>query len=260
MKFLHIILTLLITIVTLGQSRTLEETMKKSIDFKSGGQVTLKNVNGKVVVEGWDKNEVYVEAIKRVEARSEEDAQKIMEHLEIEIEESDGEIYIRTRTPNKNSGFWDWAFGDGVSVSVRYTIQVPHDCDLQIKSTNGSVEAANVKGNIKLESTNGKIRAHDIAGELQAYTTNGSIRAEMSSIDPKGEMDLTTTNGSIKLYLPQDAAFEVKAKTSNGSIDSDFPMAVNGSHNRRRLEGKVNGGGVRLYLETTNGSIGIRER
>ncbi len=261
MKFLQIILTLLIAIVSFGQSRTLEETVEKQFDFDSGGLVTLKNVNGKVAVEGWDKNEVYMVAVKRVKAGSREDAQKLMERVKIEIEESNGEIYIRTRLPRKNGNFWDWAFGDGASASVRYTLQVPHDCNLRIESTNGSVEAADVNGDIRLESTNGKIRANDIGGELNAHTTNGSIKAEMTAIDDSGEMDLTTTNGSIKLYLPANAAFDVKAKTTNGSVDCDFPISVKSHHNkRRRLEGSVNGGGVRLFLETTNGGISIWER
>lgn len=260
MKLLHIILMLLISCVTLGQARTLEETVKKQFDFQSGGKITLKNVNGKVNIEGWDKNEVYLFAVKRVEADSKDEAQEIMARVEIEIEESKGELYIRTRTPKHNGSFWDHAFGDGYSASVNYTLQVPRDCDLQIRSTNGPVYAEQVSGDIRLESTNGKIRANDIAGELQAHTTNGSIRAEMTSIASEGEMDFTTTNGSIRLYLPTDAAFDVRAKTSNGSIDSDFRMSDTDEYTRKRLEGTVNGGGVRLYLKTTNGSIDIRER
>jgi DUF4097 and DUF4098 domain-containing protein YvlB len=55
--------------------------------------------------------------------------------------------------------------------------------------------------------------------------------------------------------LPSDVSAELSARTTNGSITTDFPIRVEGRWSRRSLEGSLNGGGQRIELRTTNGSI-----
>lgn len=255
-QYFKICLMVLAMSLVAVQARTLEETVKEQYDFDPGGRVVVKNVNGRVAINGWNRQQVNLVAQKRVEARDREAAERLMERLKIEIDRQTQEIYIRTRTPRK-SGSW---FERSTSASVSYTIDVPQNCNLRIETTNGTIEVAGVTGTLILETTNGKVTAREIGGEVQVKTTNGSISADLNSIRPGKELDFYTTNGSIKVFLPGDSAFEVRGKTTNGSIRSDFPVMVRGKYGTRRLEGVVNGGGTRLFLDTTNGSIAVLAR
>ncbi len=49
------------------------------------------------------------------------------------------------------------------------------------------------------------------------------------------------------------------ARTTNGSVRTDFPITVQGTLRKNRLDGEINGGGAALELRTTNGSIRIEE-
>ena len=48
---------------------------------------------------------------------------------------------------------------------------------------------------------------------------------------------------------------------ANGGISAgDLPIETTGENNRRRLEGRLNGGGARIQIEGTNGGITISGR
>ena len=74
-------------------------------------------------------------------------------------------------------------------------------------------------------------------------------------------MKLECTNGGIKLRLPRDAKATISASITNGGIStSDLPIETSGEHNRRRLDGRLNGGGARIEIEGTNGGITLSGR
>ena len=48
---------------------------------------------------------------------------------------------------------------------------------------------------------------------------------------------------------------DVDAKTSGGSVSTDFPVTVMGELKRSALKGKINAGGPQMYLRTSGGNI-----
>ena len=259
-KFLPLVL--IFAIVKFAPASTLEETLKKQFPAEKVKQVTLSNVNGSVLVEGWDKQEIQITAYKKVRASGSEKARELLEKLEVEIIESDREIEITTHLPRRHNsgGFFAWLFDvTGTNASVKYEIKVPHKMDLELRSTNGGIQLFECSGSIIVHTTNGKISGDKISGNITAKTTNGSIEMEMLKLDPEEKMSLKTTNGSIWLYLPGDANVDIKAKTTNGRIRSELPFSERYEKSKRRLEGSINKGGPLIYLKTTNGSIKILE-
>jgi DUF4097 and DUF4098 domain-containing protein YvlB len=255
---------ILLALLSLGTfvafSQTVEDVYSRTIPLKSQGLISLENMNGNIKIEGWDKEEVYLEAEKRIKTDNRKDAEEALDQVEIIVDEGDNEISIHSRVPQKSGGIWDWIFGDHFSVSINYMLRVPQKCQLRIENTNGAIEIGNVEGTIRLETTNGKIAARGIGGEVGAFTTNGSIDSDITGIAAEGDVQFTTTNGSIQLTLPQDAAFDLRARTTNGNIKSDFPVNINGKFIGSRVSGVVNGGGPLVYLETTNGNIRVDEK
>lgn len=241
----------------------IEETVKKTFDANSDVEIVLRNKNGSVVVSSWDKPQVLVIAEKVVKAHHEEKAQKIMEQVEIIFNASPERIEIESDYPPSNrshNSFWGLFFDEAnAQISISYQLTVPKDANLELKTTNGSITIENTSGNINARSTNGSVKLLDVHGMIRARTTNGRIQAEVLEFTREDEIYFKTTNGSIKLDLPTNIQADVRANTTNGSISTDFPLEVSGKFNRKNLRGTINGGGGRIDLTTTNGSIKINE-
>jgi DUF4097 and DUF4098 domain-containing protein YvlB len=87
------------------------------------------------------------------------------------------------------------------------------------------------------------------------------VRAGSGSINVAGQntadWDLHSGSGTIRIDLPENAAFNIDASTSSGSIDVDHPVTVQGRISKRWLKGSVRGGGPRVTVETGSGSIHV---
>ena len=76
----------------------------------------------------------------------------------------------------------------------------PHEIDLSLKTTNGGLTVADVRGNLTLEATNGGISIEGVGGNVRGRTTNGGVTATLrgDAWDGAG-LDLRTTNGGVRL-------------------------------------------------------------
>jgi hypothetical protein len=84
-------------------------------------------------------------------------------------------------------------------------------------------------------------------------TTNGGVRLALRGVG-KGGLRAETVNGGVNVELPKDAGANVSARVVNGGLGVDnLQIETIGEQNRRRLEGKLNGGGPPIELGTTNG-------
>lgn len=246
-------------------SSQIEETFRKNIPVESATLLSVENKNGHIEIMTWDKNEIGITAYKKVKAGSRDEAIELMEKLEVVIKVSQDEIEVYTEFPNsrrgKSSGFFGWLMGESwnTSYSVSYEIKVPEVFNINARSTNGRVEALDCKGRIRLETTNGKIIADNISGSARCSTTNGSIKVSLVDVIEREEMNFSSTNGSITVFLPQDIDADIKARTTNGSINCDLNVTEQYSRSRKKLDAIINKGGTYIYFKTTNGSINIRE-
>jgi hypothetical protein len=119
----------------------------------------------------------------------------------------------------------------------------------------GGIELQQVSaGNVEVSTGSGSIDLEGIRGGIRARTGSGSIRAQG---EPTGTWSLRSSSGGITVRLPANAAFELDASTSSGSITTDHPITVVGTVGRRQLRGKVRGGGPLLDLNTSSGSIRV---
>lgn len=236
----------------------LEERFDRTYDLGSGGSIAVANVNGSVRVEAWDRDEVRVEAVKRVKSGSRSKAEDVMGRIEVAVEQRGDHLEIETRLPrNGDSGFLDWLVGNDSNAQVSYEIRVPRSTDVEVDTVNGKVRIAGVAGRVEANTTNGGIEMADLRGSVQAGTTNGGIDVELSEVADGRDMRLSTTNGGISLRLPRDVRASVDADTTNGGIDIEGLDADVRSRGRRHVEADLNGGGPEIRLTTTNGGIKI---
>jgi DUF4097 and DUF4098 domain-containing protein YvlB len=120
----------------------------------------------------------------------------------------------------------------------------------------GSIELEQSgSGNVDVHSGSGGVRLRGVRGGLTVETGSGSIAVagEMA-----GDWRIDAASGDITVELPAGAAFDLDVRTSSGDIDSDHPVTVTGTINKKKLRGTVRGGGSRLDIETSSGSVLIR--
>ncbi len=113
----------------------------------------------------------------------------------------------------------------------------------------------NAAGDVEIGTGSGSVEVRGAQGAVRVQTGSGSITAQGQ---PTGEWKLRTGSGNVDVEFPTDAAYELVAHTSSGSIDTKQEMTVQGTINRHELRGKVHGGGALVHLSTSSGSIHIR--
>ena len=202
----------------------------------SGQVIEVKGVIGDIRAMGSSGDQVEVTAELREHRRG------YAEDIEFDVIENDGGVTICAvyPTPRDARRPNECRPGDGGRMNG----------DVNVESLSGDVEAGTINGDVEISTS----------GYAQATTVNGSIWAEVGQSDWTGSLEFETVNGSITVVLPEGTGAEVSARTVNGAIETDFPLTVRGRFSSRRLNGTIGDGGRRLWLETVNGSITLRNR
>jgi len=123
----------------------------------------------------------------------------------------------------------------------------------------GDLEVQEIaSGDIDLHTGSGNISVRGLQGALRAGAGSGDISAEGAQAGP---WEIRTGSGNVRVRLPANAAFDADLSTSSGKLDVDAPvtMTVEGrvEDTRKRIVGKVRGGGPQLTLRTGSGDIQV---
>jgi hypothetical protein len=133
------------------------------------------------------------------------------------------------------------------------------DGDVNVNTSGGSIRIDHANGRVHAHTSGGGITVNEVMGQIQAETSGGSVKAYISN-QPQGDCRLKTSGGSITVSLAEDIGLDLDAETSGGSIHTDFPVTVQGKISKRELKAQINGGGPKLYLHTSGGSIYIKKK
>jgi DUF4097 and DUF4098 domain-containing protein YvlB len=241
-------------VITADLKHTETSEWRKTFEIAPDGRVEISNVNGKITVEpSTGRGVVEVVAIKSAKGATAESAKEALGRIEIRDESSPQSVTISTKLARTGGMF------HGGSGQVAYTIKLPPGADARFTTVNGGVEVAGLSGRVVAETTNGGVVARDISGPIDASTTNGGVDVDLSNV-AEGGVTLGCTNGGIKLRLPADAKATISASVTNGGIDAGSLQLETSEQSRRRLEGRLNGGGPRIRIEGTNGGITLSRR
>ena len=222
-----------------------------------GQAIEIKGVNGDIRAEAAGSNEVEVTAEKH--ARRDDPAS-----VHIQVVPHAGGVTICAVYPTPSGRQPNECVpGDGGrsnvqnnDVTVRFVVKVPAGVAFTGRTVNGQVDAHQLNGDLALSTVNGSI-GFSTTGVARATTVNGSITGTMGRADWSDRLAMSTVNGGIALTLPSSLSTDLHARTVNGDIETDFPVAVT-KVDRRRVDGTIGGGGRTLSLESVNGSITIK--
>jgi hypothetical protein len=164
------------------------------------------------------------------------------------------------------------------SSRVDIIIQMPREGNVNLRTGDGKIEIANLKGAMDLHTGDGSENLDNVDGKLRASTGDGHIKAsgrfdelELKTGDGSVEVRagagsslnagwrLETGDGSVSLEVPGDLAADVDLHTSDGHIELDMPVTTSGKIRQNEIQGKLNGGGNLLMIRTGDGSIRLRK-
>jgi hypothetical protein len=111
------------------------------------------------------------------------------------------------------------------------------------------------KGDLDLSSSSGDVVVTGVEGAARVSASSGGITVEGR---PSGPWNIHSSSGGVTLRIPPDASFNLDAHVSSGGIDLAHPVNVVGSVGRRRMQGKVRGGGALVNVSTSSGGIRIQ--
>jgi len=218
----------------------------------TGGEIRIVNTNGRIDVEGVDGSTVEITAEKIARGSTDAAARELLPRIVIKEDVKPDRITLETE---RMSGIMI-----GAGFEVRYHVRAPKGAVVNATNTNGQVAVNAMSGKVLAHTTNGAVKGTNLTGGVNGETTNGSISIDMASVG-SDRISLETTNGSVTLMLPEKARATVSATVTNGGINvgslDNFEVTEKA---RRRLEGKLNGGGTEVELHTTNWSIRLRSR
>jgi len=203
--------------------------------------------NGGATVKGWLRSEVLVRA--RVEAAGDTEAAASAMAGQVLIDSSSGQVRAMGPEPANNASW-----------SVSYEIFVPQNTDLTLKTNNGGMTISDVRGQIKFDVNNGGVHLKRVAGDVSGATVNGGVQVELAGATWDGnQMEVSTRNGGVTVAMPSNYSAHLRAETSSGGIQSDFPVTLQDNVKPRRLDFSVGAGGPLIHVTTVNGGIKLQQ-
>jgi len=253
-----------------------------------GAKLAVENFAGEVVIRGWDRDTVRVQA--RHASRTRVAIRTNASGLVVSAAGSQGppgpvdyEINVPVWMPVKIDGTFVFVTVEGTASEVAAeTVRG----DVVIKGGGSFVSAKSVEGEVIVEGARGRINANSInqavtiigtTGDIIAETVNGGItltRIDSENVDvasvnghiryegsaaARGKYRFTTHNGNILVAVPEasNAAFTVR--TYNGTMNTNLTLQGSGDVTRgRRVTYTLGTGGADFELETFGGTIHIR--
>jgi hypothetical protein len=113
------------------------------------------------------------------------------------------------------------------------------DGKIDATTSGGSIQASNIKGDLRTGTSGGSVNLSDLACSLDTYTSGGSINAEISQLGKFVKID--ASSGHVNLRLPNAG---IDLNVHGNRVSADFSGNFDGTRDKDRIEGKLNGGGV----------------
>lgn len=241
---------------------------KVTVPFRDASKprtLIVNSMNGSITIRGGGGNEAIIEssAIGREARRREQypGMHRIDSRGGIDVTEENNVVTVKMGMESSN-----------------ITIQIPAQTAIKARTINGGkLTIENISGEVDAQNSNGSVMVTNVSGSVLAHSDNGKVTVTLDKVTPGKDMSFTSMNGTVDVTLPADVKANVKMRTDNGEIWSDFDVKLggsappkvederkNGGRYRVRVDksvvGTINGGGPEISFVTYNGNIVIRKK
>ncbi|NBA85791.1 DUF4097 family beta strand repeat protein [Emticicia sp. CRIBPO] len=165
---------------------------------------------------------------------------------------------------------------EGWSKPTNLSIKIPQgSTTVKLHTINdGDIVVDNISGELEVTNVNGAITLSGVSGSVVANTINGHIKTTFKTITATAPMAFTTLNGDVDITFPATLKADVKLKSDNGEIYTDFDIVIDRNQPKvnkssspgtykvnidQWVYGKINAGGPELMMKNMHGNIYIRK-
>jgi hypothetical protein len=157
---------------------------------------------------------------------------------------------------------------------IHLAVEVPTRTKLKVSIVNGGITVDSVDSEIEINTVDGAIMLTNVGGSVVAHAVDGNITATVARVAPQAPIAFTSLNGDIDVTLPAAVKANLRLRSDQGDVYTDFDVQViaSASANRtqrngrgvridvnRSIYGTVNGGGPDFELRTFDGNIYVRK-
>jgi beta-lactamase regulating signal transducer with metallopeptidase domain/DUF4097 and DUF4098 domain-containing protein YvlB len=166
------------TLADKTQQLQADTTFQLSVPARSGGTLTLDlKTGGKIIMTGWDRQEVSVRALLRG---------RDWRATKVTLEPSAGGALLASEFT---------ASGSNQSSSHVFEIKVPRSYNAALSSAGGSVSIAGVDGSFRGQTGGGEINIEKVNGNVDIQTGGGDIHVSDSHVDG----NVSTGGGVVRI-------------------------------------------------------------
>ena len=255
-----VLLCLLIARVVLAQSLTTQE-FRQTYPLQSGKNVHVRTITGNVHIIGWDRPEVEVHTIKRVDTAAK------LSSAEVSVVNQSKELCIATKYPAARTSAKTW-FGfstdlcrdlqkfDGMNIAdmarIDYTVSVPRNAATVVLVEDGDVEIEGTTQYVFVDIQKGHLTAHDVSGDCKLYGSYSGVNVTLNSLPRDTHIDSSV--GPLVVNLSPAISARVHAHGARGT-ENDFGW----TERSRQVEGRLEDGKVALDVNSGGGRVEIRK-
>ena len=240
-----------VAVAALCAQAALAETVERRVNAEPQGEVEIVNVAGDVTVQGWERNEVQVNA----------DLGGGVERLDVESDAGRTLIKVVLPAGRTSSGASD------------LVVRVPRDSKLAVNTVSADQTIEGVRGSQRLQAVSGSINTQVWHGDFEAKSVSGDITAQGHAdaqarvttvsgdvfLQALGrELDLNTVTGDMQVSAAELA--RVRIKTTNGTLDLVAKLARDATVDAEAINGDLTFSlrgpvDAEFDIETFNGDI-----
>lgn len=224
---------------------------------KNTGRLEIKI--GKVTVEGYAGNEIIFSGKDR-DRKDDERAKGLKEinglgledntGLGINVEDKGGVVTVR-QLKKMNSPDIRIQVPKGVTVAYAFESQY-----------GGDVVFRNIESEIEFASNYNSLEMTNVTGPATVKTIYGHIEASFDQ-NVKGPLSIVSVYGYADVTLPASIKANIRLSTSYGELyaSPDFKIEVDRSlDDENRVNGKINGGGMNVDINSSYGKVYLRKK
>ncbi len=226
-----------------GRGPEYTENFSRTVKLGRNGTFDLQNIAGDITVTGGGGDEVRIEAVKRVRHPNEAEGKALLSEIVIQVTDRSGRVEVRTEYPRRRN----WSGG------VDFTIGLPRDASVSLRSVSGTVKVTNVNGELRAETVSGDIVTMATKKLRTAKTVSGDVEIseaeaeELSVGSVSGDViinklkasgvDGQTVSGDMRLSDVE--ADHSSLRSVSGDIDYTGRLARNGRYQMQSHSGDI---------------------
>lgn len=201
---------------------TATRNFEKTLTLGANQTLRLESKFGEVRIHGENGREAKITATIRVQAGSQNEANKNVEEIKIEVSQDAEGIKIKTVYPEH---YMVLRLHKGSAYSVDFDIAMPMDSKLWVRSGFGNLDVRGVQGWADIENGHGQLTSGD-SGSTKLVNSFGSIEVAGAT----GNVWIVNSNGSVKISAVKGAVDVRDRFASITANNVDGPLTISGGN------------------------------